>query len=587
MRIHRPFAIWALLIGAAAPSLAGCHAGPPLVPQAGGATPSLSQTRSSSSAAVAKVTILIPNAKPSRAAGLLHQQFISASTKGVSAIVYVHGAGGKPVARSVADVSPGSPSCTNAPGGRTCTVAVNAPVGTDDFVVECYDQPPSGKAIPAGAKRLGYGVATQAIVQSGENAIKVAVGGVVASTFLYLNLLKIAAIDPSMQTASAGARDADGNVILTDAYVDTNGKPVTITMLADRFGASTVSFTPQSFGAPLAAITVKYDPSKTTGGQLKGGFTTSLSARPSNGAGIGRTNLTLQYISIDNYPAPVANANPQGIVAGADGAMWFAEAGAGGIGRIPTTASPVAHSWHVPTKNSQPAGVALGPDGNVWFSEHCAGKIGQISAAGVITEYPLPSATADPFGIAAGPDGAMWFTETVSDKIGRLTTNGVLTEFAVPTANAFPAQIVAGTDGALWFTETTGNKIGRMTTSGDVVEYSVPHAATGPLGITSGPDGAIWFAEYAGNRIGRVANDTVTEYTLPSSDKPYGIAPGPDGALWFGEANAGGRIGRITTAGVVSEFYVAPNIVSAYPQTGPDGALWFTENGANSIGRIR
>src|SRR5437762_12516146 len=47
---------------------------------------------------------------------------------------------------------------------------------------------------------------------------------------------------------------------------------------------------------------------------------------------------------------------------------------------------------------------------------------------------------------------------------------------------------------------------------------------------------------------------TLTEYTLPSANsQPFGIAAGPDGALWFGEGN-GNNIGRITTAGNITEY---------------------------------
>ena len=65
---------------------------------------------------------------------------------------------------------------------------------------------------------------------------------------------------------------------------------------------------------------------------------------------------------------------------------------------------------------------------------------------------------------------------------------------------------------------------------------------------------------------------------------PSGITAGPDGALWF--TNAGNSIGRITTAGVVTN-YTGTGISNPSGITaGPDGALWFTNSGNNSIGRI-
>ncbi len=59
---------------------------------------------------------------------------------------------------------------------------------------------------------------------------------------------------------------------------------------------------------------------------------------------------------------------------------------------------------------------------------------------------------------------------------------------------------------------------------------------------------------------------------------PGGIATGPDGNLWFTERNLD-RIGRITPAGVVTEFGtgISPDANLRRITAGPDGNLWFTE----------
>src|SRR5438046_681415 len=63
-----------------------------------------------------------------------------------------------------------------------------------------------------------------------------------------------------------------------------------------------------------------------------------------------------------------------------------------------------------------------------------------------------------------------------------------------------------------------------------------------------------------------------------------GIAAGPDGNVWFTEA-LGNRIGRITSAGVVTEFStgIFPNGYPAAIAAGPDGNLWFTETSGDRI----
>ena len=104
----------------------------------------------------------------------------------------------------------------------------------------------------------------------------------------------------------------------------------------------------------------------------------------------------------------------------------------------------------------------------------------------------------------------------------------------------------------------------------------------GPRDVTTGPDGALWFANYENGTIGRITSaGVVTNYTDPGIAAPTSITTGSDGALWFTNS-AGNSIGRITTAGAVTTY---TNIGVFDPQsitTGPDGALWFTNEGDNA-----
>jgi streptogramin lyase len=63
---------------------------------------------------------------------------------------------------------------------------------------------------------------------------------------------------------------------------------------------------------------------------------------------------------------------------------------------------------------SEPEGIAAGPDGSLWFAELGSDRIGRISTSGQLTEYPLPTPAARPFQVTAGPDGNVWFTENGS-----------------------------------------------------------------------------------------------------------------------------------------------------------------------------
>jgi len=99
--------------------------------------------------------------------------------------------------------------------------------------------------------------------------------------------------------------------------------------------------------------------------------------------------------------------------------------------------------------------------------------------------------------------------------------------------------------------------------------------------ITLGPDGALWFAETVAGKIGRITTSgVITEYSIPTANSyPYGITTGSDGALWFTEVSAQ-KIGRITTDGLVTEFPVSGTPTSSFLRdiaTGADGALWFNK----------
>src|SRR5262245_21668812 len=120
-------------------------------------------------------------------------------------------------------------------------------------------------------------------------------------------------------------------------------------------------------------------------------------------------------------------------------------------------------------------------------------------------------------------------------------------------------------------------------------EFPIPDTTTArPEGITRGPDGNLWFTESIADRIGRITPaGVVTQFSLPFLSQPAEITAGPDGNLWFTETGSS-RIGRITTAGVITEFSagITPNSGPVGITRGPDGNLWFTETRANKIGRI-
>jgi len=289
----------------------------------------------------------------------------------------------------------------------------------------------------------------------------------------------------------------------------------------------------------------------------------------------------------------------------------------------------------VPTAVSNPFGVAAGPDGNVWFTESNSGKVGRITPAGVITEFQVPGILAGLLAIVSGPDGALWFT----GGLFRITTAGVATKYGTfggqflttgPDGNLWltgtpnkiarvspsdpntvavftgvlPATtfggVTAGPDGNVWFTETDhASKTARVAridlTKLDgcaanpslcITEWTIPgeNSDTQLTGITLGPDGAVWFTSTG--KVNRITpGGVLTQFSAASASTQGGITLGADGALWY--AGTGGKIGRITTSGALTEIFVSAGFTSPRQiAAGPDGNIWFTEINANKIGRV-
>jgi streptogramin lyase len=250
---------------------------------------------------------------------------------------------------------------------------------------------------------------------------------------------------------------------------------------------------------------------------------------------------------------------------------------------------------------SDPTSIVAGADGNVWFADPgTTSAIGQITPSGTITEFTnglnpgsRPGGirgTQATFtgGIVTGPDGNVWFTDDGTTKaIGRITPTGTITEFSDGlNAGSFPFSMTVGPDGNLWFTDQGSTKaIGMFNlTTHTITEFDLPAGGHNPSEITTGGDGSLWFTDKpgppTGPHIGRMTTaGTLTEFSLPAGHTPGGPVAGPDGNVWFDMRIAGGAIGRITPSGTISEFTSGLNPGSR-PfgiAEGADGNLWFAD----------
>ena len=285
-----------------------------------------------------------------------------------------------------------------------------------------------------------------------------------------------------------------------------------------------------------------------------------------------------------------ASAQPEDIVLGPDGKLWFAETAIDKIGRVTPGNPPLIEEFALPAGFTDPFNITVGPDNKIWFT--CSN--GAPALCRMTPGNPADTqghggygATGSPAGIAAGPDGAMWLgsqggTVIRADAVtmNELVPSDIVTGFNI-------RNLSPGPDGNVWVTDF-GGRIARVTPAGVVTPFDVP--GDGAWDITIGPDNNLWYTAPEGNdsKIGRItpAGEFGTQFDVTDAGDQLGITVGPDGAFWFAQAVAN-NIGRMTLDG---QFTVIGGLTAGarpeYIAPGPGNTLWFTEKDGNRIGRI-
>jgi streptogramin lyase len=202
--------------------------------------------------------------------------------------------------------------------------------------------------------------------------------------------------------------------------------------------------------------------------------------------------------------------------------------------------------------------------------------------------------------IVAGPDGNLWFTEYNGTHVGRFdVTTKLATEFGPLQRPA--TSIAGGPDGNVWFAERSSDGssslVGRVTPAGVITEYQATPVPGSIAALSGGADGQVWFVKdgFGGPAVGRIDPTTGLFTTFSSGLNGAftlfgGMTLGGDGNVWF-TSYFDGLIGRVTPAGVISEFSgVAPNAqlnaITAGPQIAGSNTLWVTDPTNKSIARL-
>jgi virginiamycin B lyase len=286
------------------------------------------------------------------------------------------------------------------------------------------------------------------------------------------------------------------------------------------------------------------------------------------------------------FPIPTSGVGPFRIIANGTN-VWFTEQNQAAIGEVSAagvvTQFPIG-SGGVGTGSA--SGLVTGPDKNIWFTGPA--YVAHSVTGGSPVQFTLPppasingSVTPCPGGIAAGSDGALWFTDSCNGAVGRITTDGsTITEYPLPTANAAPFDIVAGPDNNLWVVEQGIAKIARIVpATAAITEFALPQTGLQTQYITNA-NGSLWFTFGAYSGIGRMTTKGSAAF-VPGAQSYVGITKGPDNNEWMTDESAG-NFTSVSSAGSFASP-VALGIPSAGLVTGSDKNIWFTDAANNSI----
>jgi virginiamycin B lyase len=201
-----------------------------------------------------------------------------------------------------------------------------------------------------------------------------------------------------------------------------------------------------------------------------------------------------------------ATPTPYGIAAAGDGNLWVTDPASNGIWRVQPGCGSFAF-FPLATANAGPESITPGPNGALWFVESNVDKVGVIAFTAnpgtPPTEYPV-TAGAGLGVIVEGSDNALWFTETKSDKLGRMLTTGQLASETALTGVGSPYGLVSAPDGNFYIGDQTKSAIAQfVTATGAVNVYPTKTANSGPFWLTIGPDNEVYFTEQTANQIGQ------------------------------------------------------------------------------------
>ena len=375
----------------------------------------------------------------------------SASSVGVS----VNGS-----APAYSDISSTSPACVPVSGGRTCTVPVMAPAGSDTFAITTYDGASGSGTV------LGGGTGSTTVINGQAFTVTIAVNPVVASLTTPVLVFSSGAAFTAGIAGTASltftALDPDHNTI-TPSSTSAFASPVQLVSSDPH-----VIVSPASWTSPAAPITLTYD------GSTAVGTTVTVSAKiGSVSIGSVTTSTAFQYV--------VATFAGTGAASSTNGANLSA------------------------TFNG-PVGLTVDASGNLFVSERAGddirkisgGVVSTVSGTGALGSLDGPALTATyniPNALAFDIAGNLDIADIYNNKIRRLSTAGIVTTFAGTGAAgemngaaasatfSGPQGLAIDAGGDVFVADLSNNVIREISASGIVSTL----AGSGAVGSMDGP----------------------------------------------------------------------------------------------------
>jgi hypothetical protein len=532
----------------------------------------------------ATVRVTVPGSASTSNVRLRRIYSAASNTQGIQVVAYPTGNRTTPLATSVADIAPASANCTaGVSGSRSCTFSITAPIGDDDFVFNTYD---GWTGTTVSGNILGAGVTTQTIATGSSPTIGVTLNGVLASVQLALVPGAIHSIVPSNTTLDVYALDADNDVIVSNAFYDAAGDPVTVTIapspgptpLNNSLSLSTTSLTapaangigltyngdaddagsPVTFSASsspagvtsnMASLSVVY-PSFSSGGNLADSNLSATGAFHGGAVFTSGTTTPLflydaqtQNIDYYDYSSPGITTTTGNPATGYYGGMFLvngtsklylaAQSGlysepVGSLGTLALTCVPSC-----PPSN----GSGLGYDPTLNDMYYTSGtNLVQVNASTGATATANIGVVANG-GVAVDSNSNVWVVQTGSNASLLEITN-----FATPSINT-------------------------VTLSSNSQPFDVITAGNGDIVVSDKFDTALWVFNSGGGYVGN--------YYVPCSPcgVPWYLAadPAQPNVVWFDFATYGSEIGvgrlDISTGQITAEAY------NSGPNNGQPGAL--------------